>query len=91
MKGDIINGSKNYFIISFFMGLVIIILSLVLNAEIFKSAMMFGIVSGIGICLLSTIELIKIFYVKECPLCGSKIDLASGKCVNCGYFLKKKV
>ncbi len=90
MKGDIMTGSKNYFILSFFIGLVIIILSLGLNAEIFKSAMLFGLTSGVTICFLSTTELIRIYYVKECPLCGSKIDLNSNRCTNCGYVLKKK-
>ncbi len=90
MKGDIMIGQKNYFIMSFFIGLLIVILSMGLDVEIFRSAMLFGLTSGITICLLSLVELYRIYYVKECPLCGCKIDLHSNKCANCGYEVKKQ-
>ncbi|WP_201328544.1 hypothetical protein [Thermotomaculum hydrothermale] len=90
MKGDIMKGIKNYFVISFLIGLVIIIFSLGLNMEIFRSAMIFGLVSGITICLLSLTELYKSYYFKSCPICGDKIEFPKNKCSNCGYELKTK-
>ena len=90
MKGDIMVGQKNYFVMSFFIGLLIVILSMGLNAGIFRSAMLFGLASGITICLLSLVELYRIYYVKECPLCNCKIDVHSNKCSNCGYEINKQ-
>ncbi len=89
MRSEFMKDSTVYFVLSLFIGLVIVILSLALNSPIFRSAMYFGLASGITICLLSLAELYKMLFMRECPLCRKKVDISSERCPHCGFEMKK--
>ncbi len=88
MKGNIMSGTRNYFILSLLMGFVIVLFSLQLQDSVFHSAMIFGVSSGIAICLLSIFEIYSSLHVVKCPICDESVNTGVNECPNCGFRLR---
>jgi len=88
MKGDIMSGTRNYFILSLLMGIIIIVFSVQLQDSVFRSAMIFGVSSGIAICILSGFEIYSSLRVVKCPICDESLGTGAHECPNCGFRFK---
>ncbi len=85
MKEGIVKGTKLYLMLSFLIGMFIILFAINLDYDVFRSAIVFGISSGIFICAVSVFEWIKINNERQCPVCHGKLKSRDDVCRNCGF------